>query len=82
MQTPLQIVSPCISVCRMDMQSGLCRGCYRTLEEIGEWRVAEPTYQRRILVKIAQRMRDDPEPDRTERKTQLSARLRAAGVID
>ena len=66
----------------MNMQSELCRGCYRTLEEIGKWRVAEPACQRRILVEIAQRMRDDPEPDRTERKTQLSARLRAAGVID
>lgn len=64
------------------MQSGLCRGCYRTLEEIGEWQVAEPARQRRILVEIAQRMPDDPGPGRHERKAQLSARLRAAGVID
>jgi predicted Fe-S protein YdhL (DUF1289 family) len=66
----------------MNMQSGLCRGCYRTVEEIGEWRLAEPARQWRILVKIAQRMREDPEPDRQERKVRLSARLRAAGVID
>ena len=63
------------------MQSGLCRGCYRTLEEIREWPVAEPACQRSILSKIAQRMRDDPKPDRLERTTRLSARLRAAGVI-
>ena len=66
----------------MNMQSGLCRGCYRTLKEIGEWRVAESDGQRKILVKIAERMRDDPGPDLHERKAQLSTRLRAAGVID
>jgi len=29
--------SPCISVCRIDDASGLCAGCYRTLEEIAGW---------------------------------------------
>ena len=82
MPTPLQIVSPCISVCRMNMQSGLCRGCYRTVKEIREWRVAKPACQRKILMDIAQRMCVDTEPDCHERKTLLAVRLRAAGVID
>ena len=82
MTTPVHTVSPCISVCQMNMQTGLCRGCYRTMEEIGVWRVADPARQREILMAIAERLRDDPKPDRHERKARLSARLKAAGVAD
>ncbi len=32
-----EVTSPCISVCAMDDKSGLCLGCYRTLEEIQGW---------------------------------------------
>jgi uncharacterized protein len=31
------VPSPCLSVCRMDGASGLCEGCFRTLEEIAAW---------------------------------------------
>ena len=31
------IVTPCIKVCFVDDESGLCLGCFRTLEEIGAW---------------------------------------------
>lgn len=31
------VVSPCIGVCSMDDLSGLCLGCYRTIEEIQNW---------------------------------------------
>ncbi len=29
--------SPCINVCEIDRQSGLCTGCLRTLDEIAGW---------------------------------------------
>jgi predicted Fe-S protein YdhL (DUF1289 family) len=29
--------SPCVKVCVMDPQLGLCRGCCRTLDEISRW---------------------------------------------
>jgi predicted Fe-S protein YdhL (DUF1289 family) len=29
--------SPCISVCRIDPDSGFCEGCQRTLDEIADW---------------------------------------------
>ena len=29
--------SPCIKVCQMDTQRGLCLGCARTLDEIARW---------------------------------------------
>lgn len=35
--TPMNPVeSPCINVCRYDSK-GMCYGCKRTLEEIGNW---------------------------------------------
>ena len=29
--------SPCVKVCQMDPQRGLCLGCARTLDEIARW---------------------------------------------
>jgi predicted Fe-S protein YdhL (DUF1289 family) len=31
------VASPCTSVCTIDQASGLCAGCYRTLDEIAGW---------------------------------------------
>jgi predicted Fe-S protein YdhL (DUF1289 family) len=33
----LPVASPCTSVCIVDPVSGLCGGCFRTLEEIAGW---------------------------------------------
>ena len=41
--------SPCISLCRMDDESGLCEGCARTLDEIGDWADADDAEKRAIL---------------------------------
>ena len=29
--------SPCLKVCMMDPCNDLCRGCFRTLDEIARW---------------------------------------------
>lgn len=34
---PRPIASPCIQVCMVDGESGLCLGCFRTLGEIAGW---------------------------------------------
>jgi predicted Fe-S protein YdhL (DUF1289 family) len=34
---PRAISTPCVQVCIVDGQSGLCLGCYRTLSEIARW---------------------------------------------
>jgi len=47
--------SPCISVCTMDDATGLCQGCYRTLEEIQQWRDLDALQQRAIVDKANQR---------------------------
>ncbi len=31
------IPSPCVDVCRIDQKTGLCEGCFRTLDEICAW---------------------------------------------
>ncbi len=31
------VLSPCVSVCRMEAGAGFCSGCYRTLDEIAQW---------------------------------------------
>ena len=31
------VPSPCISICRVDADSGFCQGCLRTIDEIAAW---------------------------------------------
>ncbi len=31
------VPSPCLNVCRMSARTGLCEGCFRTIEEIRHW---------------------------------------------
>ncbi|WP_428696606.1 DUF1289 domain-containing protein [Stappia sp.] len=42
------IESPCIKLCRIDAQSGLCVGCLRTLDEIAGW-AGFPSGKRRAI---------------------------------
>jgi predicted Fe-S protein YdhL (DUF1289 family) len=34
---PKAIATPCIKVCVVDGESGLCMGCYRQLSEVATW---------------------------------------------
>lgn len=34
---PRPIATPCIKVCVVDGESGLCMGCYRQLSEVAGW---------------------------------------------
>ena len=31
------VPSPCINVCTIDEDTGYCRGCFRSLEEVTRW---------------------------------------------
>ncbi len=35
------VPSPCVAVCRMDDATGLCLGCWRTLDELRQWSEAD-----------------------------------------
>jgi len=50
-----EVPSPCTSVCTMHPQSGLCNGCFRTLDEIAQWSTATDKTKRAIWVAILQR---------------------------
>lgn len=50
------VPSPCISVCRMDEQTGLCEGCLRTLDEITQWSGGPDPVKREIWSRIEQRL--------------------------
>ena len=48
--------SPCISVCRMTEKTGLCEGCFRTLDEITGWGHRAPEAKKEVWRLIAQRL--------------------------
>ena len=53
LQTP--VPSPCISLCKMDQQTGLCQGCMRTIDEIIAWSQADDDYKRAVWKEIRRR---------------------------
>ena len=50
------IVSPCIGVCSMNETSGLCEGCYRTIEEIRDWWDMTPAQRDTVMQRLDQRL--------------------------
>jgi len=58
--------SPCINVCRMDPENGLCSGCHRTLEEIAGWSRFDDLARQAILDRLAERQRQ-ASADTTEK---------------
>ncbi len=50
------VPSPCVSVCRVQAETGLCGGCYRTLSEISGWSRSGAAAQRVLWQKIVQRI--------------------------
>lgn len=47
--------SPCINLCKMDPASGLCQGCFRTLDEITAWARSDDARQAEILSAVTTR---------------------------
>jgi predicted Fe-S protein YdhL (DUF1289 family) len=43
------VPSPCVSICEMSPRTGLCRGCFRTLDEIAAWSVLDAATKRAIV---------------------------------
>ena len=51
--------SPCIDICQMDPESGLCVGCGRTIEEIANWSSYTNEKKKNILKQLKSRNNDD-----------------------
>lgn len=52
---PPPIKTPCIKVCVVDGESGLCMGCYRKLSEVAGWAGMSDAERDRILAELPDR---------------------------
>jgi predicted Fe-S protein YdhL (DUF1289 family) len=48
--------TPCIRVCILDPETGLCEGCGRTREEIARWFRLPEEERLRIMAELPERM--------------------------
>jgi hypothetical protein len=56
------IATPCIKVCVVDGESGLCMGCHRTLPEVAAWTRLTDTERETIMAELpSRRSRIRPE---------------------
>ncbi|MCB1547365.1 MAG: DUF1289 domain-containing protein [Hyphomicrobiaceae bacterium] len=52
-----RISTPCINVCTIDPDSGLCTGCARTVEEIATWLKFDEPRRQSIMRELPARRR-------------------------
>jgi len=52
---PAPIKTPCIKVCVVDGESGLCLGCYRRLNEVAAWARLSEAEREAILAELPDR---------------------------
>ncbi len=52
---PRAVASPCVSLCRMDADSGWCLGCLRTLDEIASWGSLDDAGKREVMQRLGPR---------------------------
>ena len=62
LRPPAPIKTPCIKVCVVDGESGLCMGCYRQLSEVAGWTKLSDGDRARIMAELpSRRSRIRPE---------------------
>jgi len=50
-----EIESPCVRICVLQTETGLCIGCRRTGSEIAAWSRLSPAERRRIMAELPDR---------------------------
>lgn len=53
----MPISTPCIRVCLLDAETGLCEGCGRTAQEIARWAALTEAERLSIMAGLEARMR-------------------------
>jgi predicted Fe-S protein YdhL (DUF1289 family) len=48
--------TPCVNICLLDTESGLCAGCGRTTDEIARWVEMTPNQRRAIMAVLPERL--------------------------
>jgi uncharacterized protein len=69
------ILSPCVQICVLDLETRYCVGCGRTGDEIGAWLAMSPEQRRVVMAELPTRLASvvsTPEP----RSQQLRQRQR------
>ncbi|WP_421930908.1 DUF1289 domain-containing protein [Phenylobacterium sp.] len=62
LRPPAPIKTPCIKVCVIDGETGLCMGCYRELTEVAAWQKLSDEDRARIMAELpTRRSRIRPE---------------------
>jgi predicted Fe-S protein YdhL (DUF1289 family) len=51
----VHVPSPCVSICVINPNSGLCEGCLRNLEEVAGWGQMPSVQQREVWQRIKMR---------------------------
>ena len=49
------VPSPCNSICTIDQVTGLCAGCFRTLDEVALWSVLDDHEKRAVWAALPAR---------------------------
>jgi len=53
--TRKEIESPCVRICTVHPQAGICAGCHRTPDEIARWTKMPPEERRAIMATLPDR---------------------------
>ncbi|MFM8376252.1 MAG: DUF1289 domain-containing protein [Phenylobacterium sp.] len=53
--SPAPVRTPCIKVCVVDGESGLCMGCYRRLSEVAGWSRMTPEARDAVMEALPSR---------------------------
>jgi predicted Fe-S protein YdhL (DUF1289 family) len=71
------ITSPCVKICVVDPETGLCIGCARTRAEIAGWIGMDDAGRREVMGQLAERMAS--LTSRKKRRGGRAGRLERAG---
>jgi uncharacterized protein len=52
-----RVSTPCVKVCLLDPETGLCEGCGRTREEVARWGSLSEEERLDIMARLEERMR-------------------------
>ncbi|MEO1282157.1 MAG: DUF1289 domain-containing protein [Pseudomonadota bacterium] len=58
--------TPCIGTCKIDPQSRLCLGCFRSIDEITAWTSMSDLHRARVIAQLPERHSRDTKrvPDK------------------
>ncbi|MGE0797365.1 MAG: DUF1289 domain-containing protein [Lautropia sp.] len=51
-QAPGNLRSPCVSICRIEVATGYCAGCCRTIDEIADWAIYDDDEKRAVWLAL------------------------------